>query len=172
MKTDKHLNRIAQILLVSSVVLLANNLPGWAQVKSKSGKPGSTSSKRPAPAPQGLAKVATEPEKEDDFYKLISLPIPENLVLEVGGMATMPDGSLGICTRRGEVWIVSNPAISGNAKPTYKRFAYGLHEPLGLAYNNGDIYVTQRSEITRLRDTDGDGKADSYDKVYSWPLSG
>ncbi|WP_410488857.1 plastocyanin/azurin family copper-binding protein [Algoriphagus aquimarinus] len=112
------------------------------------------------------------PETEDDFYKMISLPVPEDVILEVGGMATLPDGSLAICTRRGEVWIVSSPNISGSEKPVYKKFATGLHEPLGLAYHDGDIYVTQRSELTRLRDTDGDGQADIYKKIYSWPLSG
>ncbi|MEB2786594.1 plastocyanin/azurin family copper-binding protein [Algoriphagus persicinus] len=112
------------------------------------------------------------PVTEDDFYKMISLPVPEDVILEVGGMATLPDGSLAICTRRGEVWIVSNPNISGSEKPVYKKFATGLHEPLGLAYKDGDIYVTQRGELTRLRDSDGDGQADVYEKIYSWPLSG
>ncbi|QKZ11307.1 plastocyanin/azurin family copper-binding protein [Spirosoma sp. KUDC1026] len=144
----------------------------FGQIQSKDGLPVSSSSKQPAPQPKGLAKVQADPEKEDDFYKLISLPVPEDIILEVGGMVTLPDGNLAICTRRGEVWMVSNPYIAGSAQPTYKRFAYGLHEPLGLTYRDGAIYVTQRSEITRLRDTDGDGKADSYDKVYSWPLSG
>lgn len=158
--------------LIASGLLLLIQLPAWAQIQSKTGKPVSTSSKQPAPAPTGLAKGEAEPEKEDDFYKLITLPIPEGVLLEVGGMVTLPDGSIAVCTRRGEVWIVSNPAISGSERPTYKRFAYGFHEPLGLNYKDGDLYVTQRSEITRLRDTDHDGKADSYDKVYSWPLSG
>ncbi|GAB3011419.1 hypothetical protein GCM10027185_01640 [Spirosoma pulveris] len=144
----------------------------WAQIQSKTGLPVSSSSKQPAPAPKGLAKVEADPEKEDDFYKLISLPVPEDIILEVGGMVTLPDGNLAVCTRRGEVWTVSNPYISGSNRPIYKRFAYGLHEPLGLAYKDGDIYVTQRSELTRLRDTDQDGRADSYDKMYSWPLSG
>lgn len=112
------------------------------------------------------------PENEDDFYKMISLPVPDDIILEVGGMATLPNRSLAICTRRGEVWIVSNPGISDNEKPIFKRFAHGLHEPLGLAYKDGDIYVTQRSELTRLRDIDGDGRADAYDKIVSWPLSG
>ncbi len=158
-------------LLVSGLLWLGQ-LPAEAQIQSKTGKPVSTSSKQPAPAPKGLAKVDDEPQKEDDYYKIISLPVPEDIILEVGGMATLPDGGLAICTRRGEVWIVSNPYISGAQRPTYKRFAYGLHEPLGLAYKDGDIYVTQRSEVTRLRDTDSDGRADAYDKVYSWPLSG
>jgi glucose/arabinose dehydrogenase/uncharacterized cupredoxin-like copper-binding protein len=158
--------------LLAAGVLLAGTLPAGAQIKSKTGKPVSSSSKQPAPAPKGLENVEAEPEKEDDFYRLISLPVPENVILEVGGLTSLPDGSLAVCTRRGEVWIVSNPAVSGNAKPTFKRFAHGLHEPLGIGYRDGDLYVTQRSELTRLRDTDSDGRADAYDKVYAWPLSG
>jgi glucose/arabinose dehydrogenase/plastocyanin len=170
MNIHNKLNCFAKAAFLVAGLLCVNDLPALAQIKGKVNP--ATGSKQPAPAPKGLEKVEAVPEVEDDFYKLISLPIPEGAVLEVGGMTTLPDGSLAVCTRRGEVWIISNPTISGSAKPTYKRFAYGLHEPLGLAYKDGDIYVTQRSELTRLRDQDGDGQADSYDKVYSWPLSG
>ena len=111
-------------------------------------------------------------EKEEDYYRLFSLPVPEHIILEVGGLATLKDGGLAVCTRRGEVWIISNPYVKGFERPIFKRFAHGLHEPLGLAVKDGDIYVTQRSELTRLRDSDKDGIADSYDKIYSWPLSG
>ena len=111
-------------------------------------------------------------EKEEDYYRMFSMPVPEHVILEVGGLATLPDGGLAACTRRGEVWIISNPYITGFERPIFKRFAHGLHEPLGLAVKDGDIYVTQRSELTRLRDSDKDGIADSYDKIYSWPLSG
>ncbi|GAB3551514.1 plastocyanin/azurin family copper-binding protein [Spirosoma fluminis] len=170
--THYSIHQLAKAALLTSGLACLSIHPSLAQIQSKNGQPVSSSSKQPAPAPKGLTKVEADPEKEDDFYKLISLPVPEDIILEVGGMATLPDGSLAVCTRRGEVWIVSNPSISGSERPTYRRFAYGLHEPLGLAYKDGDIYVTQRSEVTRLRDTDQDGRADSYDKVYSWPLSG
>ncbi|QJW90963.1 auracyanin family protein [Spirosoma taeanense] len=173
MKAYQHsLKNLAKAGLLTAGFTCLVSLTVQAQIQSKTGQPVSSSSKQPAPTPKGLAKVEADPEKEDDFYKLISLPVPEDIILEVGGMTTLPDGSLAVCTRRGEVWTVSNPYISGSERPTYKRFAYGLHEPLGLAYKDGDIYVTQRSEVTRLRDKDGDGRADSYDKVYSWPLSG
>jgi uncharacterized cupredoxin-like copper-binding protein len=119
-----------------------------------------------------FGQQAEIPAKESDYYKIISLPVPEDVILEVGGMATLPDGSLAVCTRRGEVWIVSNPESSGDMEPTYKLFAHGLHEALGLAYKDGDIYVTQRSELTKLTDTDGDGIAEEYKKIASWPLSG
>jgi plastocyanin len=117
-------------------------------------------------------KKPTAIEKEEDYYRLFSLPVPEHIILEVGGLATLPDGGIAVCTRRGEVWIISNPYVKGFERPIFKRFAHGLHEPLGLAVKDGDIYVTQRAELTRLRDTDKDGIADSYDKIYTWPLSG
>lgn len=170
--TNQTIYQLTRRALLTAGVVCLGHLTGWAQIQSKNGLPVSSSSKQPAPAPKGLAKLEVDPEKEDDFYKLISLPVPEDVILEVGGMVTLPDGNLAVCTRRGEVWMVSNPYISESARPTYKRFAYGLHEPLGLSYKDGDIYVTQRSEVTRLHDADGDGRADSYDKVYSWPLSG
>lgn len=124
-----------------------------------------------APA-QNKSVTAAPIEHEEDYYRIFSLPVPEDVILEVGGMATLPDGSLAVCTRRGEVWIISNPYVTGFERPQFKKFASGLHEPLGLAYQDGDIIVTQRAELTRLRDADRDGRADSYDKIYSWPLSG
>ena len=125
-----------------------------------------------AGAQEDQAKKEETLDKEEDYYRLFSLPVPEHIILEVGGLATLSDGGLAVCTRRGEVWIVSNPYVTGFERPIFKRFAHGMHEPLGLAVKGGDIYVTQRSELTRLRDTDKDGIADAYDKIYSWPLSG
>ncbi len=111
-------------------------------------------------------------QKEEDFYKIYSVPIPEGVLLEVGGMTFMPDDALAVCTRRGEVWMISNPYMKNGTLPKYRLFAQGLHEPLGLNYINGELYVTQRSEITLLRDNDHDGEADEYKTIYSWPLSG
>lgn len=125
-----------------------------------------------ANAQEAETKKSNDIEKEEDYYRLFSMPVPEHVILEVGGLATFPDGRLAVCTRRGDVWIISNPNITGFERPIFKRFAHGMHEPLGLAIKDGEIYVTQRSEVTRLRDTNKDGVADSYDKIYSWPLSG
>jgi azurin/glucose/arabinose dehydrogenase len=119
-------------------------------------------------SPPDSAKPATE----EDFYKIVTLPIPEGVILEVGGLAALPDGRLAVSTRRGEVWLIDNPYLLNQTRPHFSRFAYGLHEPLGLAYTNGVFYTSQRSEITRLKDTNGDGKADLYERVYAWPLSG
>jgi uncharacterized cupredoxin-like copper-binding protein/glucose/arabinose dehydrogenase len=109
---------------------------------------------------------------ENDYYRMTTLPIPEGVVLEVGGLETLPDGRLGVATRRGEVWLIENPSSLNGGRPHFTRFAQGLHEALGLMYRDGSLYTAQRSELTRLRDTDGDGKADRYETVYSWPVSG
>ncbi|NII85471.1 MULTISPECIES: hypothetical protein [unclassified Pedobacter] len=112
---------------------------------------------------------AQETPKEEDFFKINKVRVPEGPILEVGGLVTLPNGDLGISTRRGEVYIVENPT---SAKPYWRRFAYGLHEILGIAYKNGAIYVAQRGELTKLIDKDQDGKADVYETIYAWPLSG
>ncbi|CAN5906065.1 hypothetical protein BH11GEM1_BH11GEM1_06020 [soil metagenome] len=121
---------------------------------------------------QQATAVPARVQSENDYYRMSTVPIPESVVLEVGGLETLPDGRLAVATRRGEVWLIENPGSQRGGQPQFTRFAEGLHEALGLAYRNGALYTAQRSELTRLRDTDGDGKADRYETVYSWPLSG
>lgn len=121
--------------------------------------------------------LAQRPASEEDYYRMVTLPIPEGIMLEVGGMTSLPDGRLAVSTRRGDVWFVSNPYMQASRQPTFKRFATGLHEPLGLLYRTagpykGEIFATQRGEVTRLIDTDGDEVADEYRSFYKWPLSG
>ncbi|QHV98927.1 c-type cytochrome [Spirosoma endbachense] len=115
------------------------------------------------------AVQAQESPKEEDFFKILKVTAPEGTLLEVGGLTTLPDGSLGVATRRGDVWIVENPT---SRKPFFRKFASGLHEILGLTYKDGALYCAQRGELTKMVDTNKDGKADVFETVYAWPLSG
>jgi cytochrome c551/c552 len=117
----------------------------------------------------GNSAFAQETPKEEDFFKIMKVATPEGIILEVGGLVNLPNGDLGISTRRGDVFIVENPTSS---RPYFRKFASGLHEILGLAYKNGVFYCAQRGELTKLVDTNLDGKADVYETIYSWPLSG
>ena len=117
------------------------------------------------------ALMAQENSKEEDYYRITTIPTPEGVLIEGGGVLSMPDGSIAVCTRRGDVWILKNPSMSGDTGVTFKKFASGLHEPLGLAYKEGALYTAQRGELTKLVDTDGDGVADVYKTIYAWPLS-
>lgn len=108
-------------------------------------------------------------KNESQYYKIVDVPIPDDVILEVGGLALNDEDKLGVSTRRGDVWLIDRPY---GRKPLYTRFAQGLHEPLGLNYKNNSFYLSQRGELTRLEDKNGDDKADLYQTIYSWPLSG
>lgn len=112
---------------------------------------------------------AQESAKEEDFFKIAKVSSPEGTILEVGGLCTLPNGDIAVTTRRGDIFIVENPS---SAKPYFRKFATGLHEVLGVAYKNGSLYVVQRGELTRLYDSNMDGKADVFETIYAWPLSG
>jgi uncharacterized cupredoxin-like copper-binding protein len=114
----------------------------------------------------------TKAYTEADFYRLRTLPIPEKIQLEVGGVAPLPDGRVAVSTRRGDIWIVENAYMVGGSQPHYRLFASGLHEVLGLAYHNGSFYCTQRGELTKLTDTNQDGEADEYTTIYRFDLTG
>lgn len=122
--------------------------------------------------PMGAWAQKKSAKTEQDYYEIKTLPIPKDIYLEIGGLATMPDGRLAVSTRRGEIWIIENPYQKENHQVHYKRFASGLHEVLGLAYKDGSFYCSQRGELTKITDTDRDGVADSYVPVYQFDLSG
>ncbi len=111
----------------------------------------------------------SEAQQEATYYTISTVPIPDSVILEVGGLAFTDDNQLGVSTRRGEIWLIDNPQ---SGQPTFRRFAAGLHEPLGLAYRNGSFYTAQRAELTKLTDTNQDGRADVFRTLYTWPLSG
>jgi glucose/arabinose dehydrogenase len=119
------------------------------------------------------ARVSAAPPQEENYYQVISITPPAGEVIEAGGIEMLPDGRVAVCTRRGQVWIVEN-ASSHPAKPArWTLFAEGLHEPLSIAWRDGWIYVVQRPEVTRLRDENGDGRADLYETVSDgWGISG
>ncbi|MCA9245796.1 MAG: hypothetical protein KDA42_01745 [Planctomycetales bacterium] len=110
---------------------------------------------------------------EDDYYRYLTLPIPEGVVLEVGAIELLPDQKLAVASRRGEIWIVENAFTATPEKDAkFTRFAHGLHEVLGLAYRNGWLYVTQRCDVSRIKDSDGDGRADVFEVVADgWEIS-
>lgn len=110
--------------------------------------------------------------QESDYYPITTLPIPEGVVLEVGGMTLLPDGKLAVSSRRGDIYLVENP-LGAPQQMKFSLFASGLHEVLGLAYRDGWLYATQRCEVSRLKDVNGDGNADLFETFNDgWEISG
>lgn len=93
-------------------------------------------------------------------YKVETVRMPEGLKAENGALAFFPDGRLVAAFTRGE--IMTYQPRTGE----WKLFAEGLHDPLGiLVTGNSEILVMQRPELTRIKDTNGDGSADLYENV-------
>ena len=116
-----------------------------------------------------LSLILTLPSSAEDSknsYIAETIQPPEGVRLEVGGMDFVPTGELMMCTRRGEIWSYKSDE--------WKQFAWGLQEPLGLlADGPGTVVVLQRCELTRIKDTDGDGKADLFETICDdWGFTG
>ncbi|MFD1140032.1 PQQ-dependent sugar dehydrogenase [Larkinella insperata] len=93
-------------------------------------------------------------------YRVETIPMPEGLSAETGAIDFLPDGRLVASFHRGEVMFY-NPKTK-----QWSLFAEGLHEPLGiLVVSNSELIIMQRPELTRVKDRDGDGRADLYEKV-------
>jgi len=131
----------------------------------------------------GLSGIAFSPclraeapeTSQSSPYTSTPYKLPDGIKLEASGIAVLPDGKVAVSTRKGEVWMLDQPDADPNQpdKVGYRLFASGLHEPLGLLWRDDSLYAMQRSELTRLRDTDGDGSADEYLAVTKgWGVSG
>ena len=101
---------------------------------------------------------------ESEYYRVVEISLPGQPALEVGSFCALPDGRLAIGTRRGEILIVRG-AFDERLEPSMQVFASGLDEVLGLGYSDDAFYVTQQTEVSRISDRDGDGRADRFDNL-------
>ena len=119
-----------------------------------------------------VSSVAEEPQ-QSDYYTITQIPAPEGAVVEGGAIELLPDGKVAVCTRRGQVWMIENAFSHPDKSAKWTLFAEYLHEPLGLAWKDGWLYAVQRPELTRMKDEDGDGRADIFETVNDdWGING
>jgi hypothetical protein len=114
--------------------------------------------RKPAPAgkiplqlPAGYTSEDWEPPK-DLFGR--------NQLFEPTGIAVAKDGTIVVGTRTAGVWRIRNNQ--------WTLFAEGTYECLGVFIEDdcGDqIVITQKPQLTRLRDVDRDGRADHFETV-------
>jgi uncharacterized cupredoxin-like copper-binding protein len=126
----------------------------------------------PSTAERFAAPNAELVARENSFWKRTPLPVPADIVMEASGIVPVAGKRLLVTTRRGEIWFIDG-AYDENPQPRYTLFASGLHEPLGIvAAPKGGYYVAQRQELTRIVDTDNDGRADIFETVCKLPIAG
>ncbi len=97
----------------------------------------------------------------------------KGLVLEVSGLCWIGPDRLGVAIRKGEIWFIDGVLGNDPAALKYTLFASGLQEPLGLLPDGDGYLVVQRTEMTKLRDTNGDDVADEYlTAARGWSVTG
>ncbi len=115
--------------------------------------------------PQTLATKGTLSAAKDAYVvDDIALPAdnPWKRNVRLADLAFFPDGRAAAVTFDGDVWTVTG--LEGNlTEVRWKRFASGLHEPLGIAVRGEELFVNDRNGVWRLRDTDRNGEADVHE---------
>lgn len=99
-------------------------------------------------------------------YVVDTVPMPEpnpwNSWMRLVAFDFLSDGRAVVSTWSGDVWLVSG-LEEKLGRVSWKRFAAGLFEPLGLKVVNDQIFVLCRDQLMRLHDLNGDGEADYYE---------
>ena len=109
---------------------------------------------------------------ESDYYPITTIPLPEGEVIEVSGIDILPGNKVAIASRRGDIFV-GEDVFGEEPKPKWTLFARGLHEVLGIAWKDGWLYATQRPEVSRIKDSNGDGRADVFETVGDgWGING
>lgn len=91
---------------------------------------------------------------------------PWKALFFTSGVDFLPNGDAAVCTIHGDVWLVSG-VDDKLEKLTWRRYATGLFQPLGLRVRDGKVFVLGRDQITRLHDENGDGEADFYENFHN-----
>jgi cytochrome c2 len=125
--------------------------------------------------PQPVVTKATLSTSKDAYVvDDIALPTdnPWRRNVRLCDIAFFKNGTAAGVTVDGDVWIIRG-LQKDLGEVHWRRFASGLHEPMGIAIRDEQIYVYDRNGIWRLLDTDGNGEADVHELFSNvFPQSG
>ena len=113
---------------------------------------------------QTIGEYWNTAEEESKYYRIVDIPLPEDMPLEACSLEVLPDNRMAIASRRGNIYLASG-IFDEHPLPKFKTYASGLDEVFGMAYRDGAFYVTQQTEVTRITDLDGDERADRFETL-------
>lgn len=119
----------------------------------------------PPAYPQRLT-VSSKLSEEDRPYVVDTIPVPFDnpykTIMQLTGIAFLPNGDALVTVWCGEAWKISG--LGGDLeKVTWRRYATGFNQPIGVHIDEDGIFVLDRGRITRLHDLNKDGEADYYE---------
>ena len=105
-------------------------------------------------------------DRSNSSFAIDTITIPYenkwNALFFTSGHDFFSNGDAAVAAIHGDVWRVSG--LDNNLeKISWKRFATGLYQPLGLKILKDKVYVLERDQITILHDLNDDGEADFYE---------
>ncbi len=120
----------------------------------------------PAQWPAWLETQGTLGTEEPFATDTLTIPYenPYGTLFFITGHDFIDAHTAAITTMTGEVWLVRG-IDEKLSKLRWKRYATGLHQPLGVKVWNNKLYVLGRDQITCLQDLNGDDEADFYECV-------
>jgi hypothetical protein len=111
-----------------------------------------------------------EEGKSEGPFAIDTLTLPDDNAwgawMRTSALDFFSDGRLAVATMNGDVWVVDGIGESLQSL-TWKRYASGLYEPLGVKVVDDQVYVTCRDRIVRLKDLNNDNEADFYENFHS-----
>jgi glucose/arabinose dehydrogenase len=114
-------------------------------------------------AVEAAGALGTEPGAFQVDTLTVPYDNPSKSYMRLTGLDFFADGKrAAVCTFDGDVWIVSGIDAT-LSKLTWKRYASGLFQALGLRIVDDVVYTLGRDQITRFHDFNGDGEADHYE---------
>jgi len=124
------------------------------------------------PKPEASNKQVVAPEKEP-AYRIESIPLPGGFDPRIGALAFNEGEELVVVSERTGI-LIGHPTDDPETFTWRTYCDQSLHNPLGvLAETGGSLLVPQVSELTRLYDTDNDGRSDYLESVSAaWGVSG
>jgi hypothetical protein len=104
--------------------------------------------------------------KGEGGYTVDTITLPDDnpygSKLRLAGVDFFSDGRAAVSTWNGDIWVCSG-IDDKLEKLTWKRYAAGLYQTLGLKIVDDVIYTLGRDQITRLHDLNKDGEADFFE---------
>lgn len=127
--------------------------------------PGGKEIRDPQPLVTAPPQITRKPLQVQAGYSVLTWQPPVDLfgrkqLFEATGIAVAKDGTIVVSTRTSGIWRLRDNKWS--------LFAEGIFDSLGVCIedDHGDrVVISQKPELTRLTDIDGDGRADHYDTI-------
>jgi hypothetical protein len=128
-------------------------------------EPGGEENWAPQPLVVEPSKQGRKPLRVQAGYSVLTWQPPLDLfgrkqLFEATGIDVAKDGTIVISTRTSGIWRIRDGEWS--------LFAEGIFDSLGVCIedDHGDrVVISQKPELTRLIDSNGDGRADRYDTL-------